>query len=162
MKNSTKKVVYLGLCIALSMVLSYLELLIPPIYSAVPGIKMGLPNIVILYVLYKSGWKEAFFVSVIRVFAVSLLFGNAMTLAYSIAGAILSLAVMLILKRTEGYSCIGVSVAGAVSHNLGQILVAMCVLGNTLIGYYMLVLAITGTLAGILVGIAGAILIKRL
>ena len=144
------------------MVLSYLELLLPPIYSAVPGIKMGLPNIVIIFTLYRFGLKEAIAVSFIRILAVSLLFGNVMAFAYSIAGATLSLAVMAILKRLDSFSTVGVSVVGAVCHNLGQIAVAIFVLERIEIGYYMAVLAITGAIAGVLVGLASVYLIKLL
>ena len=93
---------------------------------------------------------------------VSLLFGNAFALAYSIAGACLSLIVMALLKKADFLSTVGVSVAGGVSHNIGQILVAMAVLGTAELGYYLIVLAISGTVAGIVVGACGNLAIKRL
>jgi heptaprenyl diphosphate synthase len=93
---------------------------------------------------------------------VALLFGNAMTLAYSLAGAILSLMVMTLLKRLDLFSAVGVSILGGVAHNLGQILVAIVLLNSTLIGYYMIILTITGTLAGVFVGLVGSLLVKRL
>jgi heptaprenyl diphosphate synthase len=129
---------------------------------AVPGIKLGLPNIVILYVLYCIDLKHAALVSFIRIMMSSILFGNAMTFAYSVAGAVLSLALMGILKKTDLLSAVGVSVVGGVSHNLGQILVAMVVLDTPQIAYYMIVLAITGTVSGIFVGLCGAMLVKRI
>ena len=132
MKNSSKKVALYGVFIALAMIMSYIELLIPPIFAAVPGIKLGLPNIIIIYVLYKIGFKSAFFISAVRVLLVAILFGNAMTLSYSIAGAVLSIVLMGILKRTNAFSMIGVSVAGAVMHNIAQVLVA--VIGNSVVG----------------------------
>ena len=161
MKNSSKKVALFGLYIALAMIMSYIELLIPPIFAAVPGIKLGLPNIIIIYVLYKTGFKSAFFVSVARVLLVTILFGNAMTLAYSLAGAVLSIVLMGILKKINAFSMIGVSVAGAVMHNIAQVLVAVVLLESTLIGYYAIILAITGTISGILIGIIGYNIIKR-
>lgn len=161
MKNSSKKVALYGVFIALAMIMSYIELLIPPIFAAVPGIKLGLPNIIIIYVLYKIGFKSAFLISVVRVLLVAILFGNAMTLSYSIAGAVLSIVLMGILKRTNAFSMIGVSVAGAVMHNIAQVLVAVILLESTLIGYYAIILAITGTVSGVLIGIIGYNIIKR-
>lgn len=161
MKNSSKKVALYGVFIALAMIMSYIELLIPPIFAAVPGIKLGLPNIIIIYVLYKTGFTSAFFISVVRVLLVAILFGNAMTLSYSIAGAVLSIVLMGILKRTNAFSMIGVSVAGAVMHNIAQVLVAVILLESTLIGYYAIILAITGTVSGVLIGVIGYNIIKR-
>ena len=162
MKNKTKKIAFLGLCTGVSLVLAYVEALLPPLWAAVPGIKMGLPNIMIIFLLYRFSWKEAAAVSLVRLCAVALLFGNIMTLAYSLAGAVLSLAIMALLKKSNGFSMVGVSLAGGVFHNLGQILVAMVVLETAEIGYYMIVLTITGVLAGILVGLAGSLLLKYL
>ena len=144
------------------MLLSYVEFLLPPIFVAVPGIKMGLPNVVILSVLYALDFRYALLVSLVRICLSSLLFGNTMTFAYSIAGAMLSLLIMLILKKTDKLSVIGVSVAGGVSHNIGQILVAMLLLDTPQIAFYLIILAITGTVSGIFIGLCGAILTKRL
>ena len=161
-KNTAQKVAILGLCTALAMVFAYVEVLLPPITTAVPGIKIGLPNIVIIFLLYRMGFKEAVLVSLVRVFAVSLLFGNVNTFAYSIAGAALSLLGMFLLKKLNWLSTVGVSVAGGVLHNVGQIIMAIILLRTAEIGYYLIVLAITGTITGILIGIAGAIVIKRI
>ena len=147
---------------SLALLLSYVEFLLPPIFVAVPGIKIGLPNVVILYVLYCMGVGYAAGVSLIRLCISSMLFGNAMTLAYSVAGAILSLLVMLLLKKLDKLSAVGVSVAGGVAHNLGQVLVAMVLLDTPQIAFYMLVLTVTGTISGIFIGLCGALLIKRL
>lgn len=163
MKNGkVKKIAFLGLMATLALVLSYAESLLPPIYPAIPGIKMGLPNIVIICTLYKFGIKEAISVSFIRLICVVLLFGNGMTLIYSISGAILSLALMWIFKKLDLFSMVGVSIIGGVSHNIGQILAAILILETTKIGYYMIVLAVTGTISGALVGLAGNIFTKRL
>lgn len=161
MKNQTKKIAFLGLFTTVALVLSYIEAILPPIYQAIPGIKVGLPNIIIIFILYRFGLKEAVAVSLIRLVIVALLFGNGMTFIYSLAGATLSLLIMVILKKTNLFSTVGVSIAGGVFHNLGQILVAMFLLNSSQIGYYMIVLAITGTIAGVFVGIAGALLLKR-
>lgn len=161
MKNQTKKIAFLGLFTTVALVLSYIEAILPPIYQAIPGIKVGLPNIIIIFMLYRFGLKEAVTVSFVRLVIVALLFGNGMTFIYSLAGAALSLIIMVILKKTNLFSTVGVSIAGGVFHNLGQILVAMFLLDSYQIGYYMIVLAITGTLAGVFVGISGALLLKR-
>lgn len=162
MRRHTKKLTLLGLLTAIALILSYVEALLPPIFVAVPGIKMGLPNIAIIFVLYRFGLKEAAAVSLVRLAAVALLFGNAMTLIYSLAGAVLSLTLMSLLKRSNLFSMIGVSIVGGVSHNLGQILVAMWLMETVEIGYYMIILTITGTIAGILIGLAGSFVLKYL
>ena len=162
MSDKSKKIAVLGVLTGVTLVLSYLEAILPPIYAAVPGIKVGLPNIVIILILYKFSAKEAAVVSFLRVFIVALLFGNAMTLAYSFSGAVLSLVVMVLVKKADFFSPVGVSIIGGVFHNLGQILVAIVLLNSTLIGYYMIILTITGTLAGVFVGLTGSILLKRL
>lgn len=160
MKIKTKTLVFLSLFTAVAMVLSYIEAILPPIWSAVPGIKIGLPNIVIVFLLYRMSVKSAAAVSLVRILLSALLFGNAVTLLYSLAGAALSLAVMAILKKIDRFSMIGVSVLGGVFHNLGQILMAMLILETAEIGYYMIILTVTGTIAGVLVGILGALLTR--
>ena len=161
MKHQSKKIAFLGLCAGVALVLAYVEALLPPLYAAVPGIKLGLPNIAIIFILYRFGLREAAAVSFIRIVVVSLLFGNPMTFAYSVAGAFLSLLVMTILRKLDLFSIVGVSVAGAVFHNVGQILTAMVLLGTAELGYYLIVLAITGTISGILVGLCGGMAVKR-
>lgn len=159
-RQRIRKTVFLGLCTAVALILSYIEALLPPIWSAVPGIKMGLPNIMILFMLYRFSLKEAAAVSLVRIFLVALLFGNAMSLAYSFCGAALSLLVMALLKKADRFSHVGVSITGGIFHNLGQILAAMILLETAEIGYYMIILTVSGTVAGILVGIAAALVLK--
>ena len=141
--------------------MSYVEFLLPPLFSAVPGIKLGLPNIVIIFTLYRFGLKEAAVVSFIRLAISSMLFGTLVTFAYGFAGAVLSLTVMTLLKKFDFLSTAGVSIAGGVMHNLGQILVAMVLLNTPQIAYYLIVLAITGTISGLFIGLCGALMIKR-
>lgn len=162
MKKSSQRVALLGLCTAVAMVFAYVEVLLPPLFTAVPGIKLGLPNIAIIFVLYRMGIKEAAAVSFVRIAAVSLLFGNPMTFAYSMAGGVLSLAAMALLKKFDFLSMVGVSVAGGVLHNVGQILMAMLLLGTAELGYYLVVLAVTGTLSGVFVGLCGSFAVKRI
>lgn len=152
----------MGLCTAVAMVLAYVEVLLPPLYSAIPGIKLGLPNIAIIFILYRLGPLDAAAVSFVRIVAVSILFGNPMTFAYSVAGGALSLAAMTLLKKMDFLSMVGVSVAGGVLHNVGQILMAMLLLETAELGYYLIVLAITGTISGIFVGLCGSFAVKRI
>ena len=157
---NAKKLTLLSLFCALAMIMSYLESLIP---LPLPfGIKVGLPNIIIIFILYKIGEKEAIAVSLVRVLLVSLLFGNALSLAYSVAGALLSLTLMIILKKIGIFSTIGVSVVGGISHNAGQIIVACIVMETIEISYYLPILAISGIVAGVCVGIAGNLLIDKI
>ena len=160
-KFNTRRITFLSLGVAVAMLLSYVEFLLPPIWSAVPGIKIGLANIIIVYLFFKSSVVDAALVSFVRLCLSALLFGTVLTLLYSFAGALLSFLVMLALKKTGLFSEVGVSIGGGVFHNLGQILVAIAVLGTREIGYYMIVLAFTGTLSGLFVGLAGAIMVKR-
>lgn len=156
----TKKLTVLSLCIAIAMVLSFIESQIPA-FVAIPGVKAGLANIAVVYALYKLGWKEAILVSVIRVVLVSLLFGSIMSLFYSLAGAALSLAGMIVLKKTNKFSCIAVSVTGGVLHNIGQILIAGIILETDVLRYYLPFLLVSGTIAGIIIGILAAYLVRR-
>ena len=157
-----KTVAVTGLCVALALILAYVEMLLPPLAAAIPGIKMGLPNVIIVFLLYRRGVRSAIGVSLLRILLVGMLFGNAMSLMYSLAGGVLSLLVMMGLRRIDRLSVVGVSVAGAVAHNVGQILTAMLLLDTTQLAYYLVVLTVTGTVAGILIGICGALLIRRI
>lgn len=162
MKKKSKTVAYAGICVALALIFAYVEVLIPPISSALPGIKMGLPNIVIVFLLYRKGPVFAGTVSLLRIFLVNLLFGNMMALVYSLAGGAVSLFVMLILRKINIFSPVGVSVAGGVSHNIAQIVTAVLLLDTVQIGYYLVILAVTGTVAGVFIGLCGSVIIKRL
>ena len=160
MRHSAKKIALLGLCTAIAMVFAWIESQLPPLVAAVPGIKLGLPNIVIIFCLYRFGWKEAASVSFVRIVAVSLLFSPA-TLPYSLAGGFLSLLGMILLKKTDLLSTTGVSVAGGVLHNAGQILMAMLIMSTVGLGYYFIILAVTGTISGIFVGLCGGFAVRR-
>ena len=162
MKSNTKKTAFLGLCIAVALIFAYVEALLPPLVSAVPGIKMGLPNIVIIFLLYRRGLWPAAVVSLCRMLLVALLFGNTMALLYSLAGGVLSLGAMALLRKLDFLSVAGVSVAGGVLHNVGQILMAMLLLGTAELGYYLVILAVTGTVAGLFVGLCAVLLIRRI
>ena len=141
-----------AMLVALAMIFSYVESLIP-INLGIPGIKLGVANLVTVTGLYILAPMEVLLVVILRVLLVGFMFGNGMSILYSLAGGILSFLVMLLLKRIKGFSMIGVSIAGGVSHNIGQIAVAMCVLENTKLLYYLPVLMIAGTITGILIGV---------
>ena len=156
----SQKVAFLGIFTALAMILSYIETLIPS-FVAIPGIKLGLANIAVIVILYKIGWKEAFAVSIIRVILSSLLFTTVLSMLYSLAGAILSLIAMILLKKIN-LSTITISVIGGVCHNIGQIAVAIFMTETAELVYYLPVLLITGTISGILIGLVGAITVKKM
>ena len=162
MKINTKKLALIGVMAAVAMMLSYIEALLPPVYSAVPGIKLGLANIAVIFALYSVDPKSAALISLVRVALSALLFGSVMSFIYSFSGAVLSLAVMILLKKSALFSAVGVSVAGAVMHNVGQVLCAVIILGTAEIGYYLIFLSVSAVVSGVLVGLVSALLIKKL
>lgn len=160
-QSKTKRIAQYGLLVALALILSYAESQIPAFF-AVPGMKLGLTNIVVLVALYGMGNRSAIAINLVRIFLVSVLFGNGMSLAYSLAGGLLSGAIMLLLKRTHKFSLVGVSIAGGIAHNVGQILTAMALLQTTALSWYLLVLWISGLVSGALIGILGGEMCRRL
>ena len=153
------RVAFLGLFTAFAMILSFVESQIPT-FVAIPGIKLGLPNIAIIIILYRFGWKEATVISLLRVLLTSLLFGTVLSMLYSIAGALLSLVVMILLKKI--LSTVTISVLGGVFHNVGQILVAILVTETQQLIYYLPVLIISGVIAGIVIGLVSALAYKKI
>ncbi len=156
-----KKVAFLGVFLALALIFSYIETWIPNVFG-VPGIKLGLANIVIIILLFRFGTKEAYGISVARVILAGFLFGNLASILYGLAGAMLSLTVMLLLKKTGKFKVITVSAVGGICHNVGQLIVAILVLENYRISYYLPVLLISGLVTGILIGIVAQEVILRL
>lgn len=156
----TKKVTALAMLTATAMILSYVESLLPSV--GIPGVKLGLANIAVIFALYRLDGPSALAVSVVRVFMVTLLFGSLSALLYSLAGAALSLGLMALLRRGDRFSAVGVSVAGGVAHNAGQILMAMLLLGNARVAYYYPILVVTGVAGGVFTGLTAALLIKRI
>lgn len=155
-----KKVAFYGLFLALALVAGYVERLIP-INLGIPGVKIGLANIVTMVLLYCVGWKAAILISAARILLSGALFGSGFAMVYSAAGAALSILIMIILKKTGQFGSIGVSVAGGVFHNVGQIMVAMIVLETRALVYYLPVLIISGLAAGIFVGLLSGWLANR-
>ena len=156
----TRKITTLGLSVALALILSYVESLLPPLV-AVPGVKAGLPNIVILFLLWRYGWKEAAAVSGLRLLLTAALFTGFAAFFYGLSGAVLSLLGSALLKHSGRFSPLGVSAAGGVLHNLGQIALAALVLDSGYIFAYLPILLLSGTVAGALVGLLAGILIQR-
>lgn len=156
-----RKIAFLGLSITLAMILSFVESQIP-VFTTIPGMKVGLPNLVMVFLLYRVGWKETVIVSLIRAFLVALLFGNLQSLIFSISGAVLSLTGMILLKKTGLFSSIAVSVTGGVLHNVGQIIAACLWTGTVQIAYYLPALLVSGVCAGIAIGLIAGFLLKRL
>ncbi len=157
----TKELTLYALLISAAMILSYMESLLP-VFAAVPGVKVGFANIAIIFALYKMGNKAAISISLLRIFLSSLLFANMFAMLYSIAGALLSLTTMILLKKTNKLSIITVSIVGAVMHNLGQIIVAVFVLQTKELMYYMAPLTLSGVCAGAVIGVAAGLVTERI
>ena len=150
-----KKTALLGMLVALAFVLSYIETLIP-VNLGIPGAKLGLANLVVMVALYTLGTKEAFALSMVRILLTGLTFSSMAAMLYSFAGGLLSFA-----KRSKLFSAAGVSVLGGISHNAGQIFVAMWVLDTATLIYYLPVLAITGIASGTVIGLLAVMVIRR-
>lgn len=158
MKN---RVAYFGVFTALALIFSYVESLIP-IQFGIPGVKLGLANLIIVIALYKMRLSEVFLLSIVRILLSGFLFGNYFSILYSLAGGLLSLAVMALLKKAGDFSVMGISMAGGVSHNVGQLVVAMLVVETFSVGYYLPVLLVAGLVTGFLIGVAAGEMLKRL
>ena len=156
-----KQTAQLSLFLALALICSYIESLLP-FHFGIPGIKLGLANIVVVLMLYCTGAKSALAVSVLRILLSGFLFGNMFSILYSLAGGLASFLCMVLLKRSGRFRIISVSAAGGVTHNLGQIAVAAAVVENRSLFYYYPVLFIAGTLTGIVIGIAAQEILQRL
>ena len=156
-----KNVAYFGMFTALALILSYVESLIP-FHFGVPGIKLGLANLIIVIVLYKCSAKEAIVLSVLRILLSGFMFGNMFSIIYSLAGGFLSWGVMVLLRKRGTFSVTGVSIAGGVAHNMGQLVVAMAVVESYKVGFYFPVLLIAGVVTGLIIGIVAGEVLKRL
>lgn len=160
-KMTTKKTAQLGVYIALAMILSYVESLIPFLFG-VPGIKLGLTNVVTVIMMYTYGIPGALGVAVLRAVLSGFMFGNAFSIIYSVAGCVLSFIFMYILKKTNHFAIISVSAAGGVMHNVGQLIVAANVVKTYSVIYYAPVLIIAGVFTGIIIGIVSDEIVKRI
>ena len=156
-----KKTAFCGLMLALALIASYVESLIP-VPIPVPGIKLGVANSVVLILLYYTNAKTAWGISVARVVLSGFLFGSLSSILYSLSGAILSLLIMTLIKKRDCFTMTGVSVAGGVSHNIGQLIMAFLVLESGALWYYLPVLLVSGCVTGYLIGILGKEIFKRM
>lgn len=155
-----KKIALYGMLVALAFVLNYIENILS-FASLTYGIKLGLANVVVLSALYMLGYKEAFGISIVRIILAGITFGNIFSMWYSLAGGMLSYIFMAFGKKSNVFSIKGVSILGGVTHNVGQIIVAIIVLGTNTIAWSLPLLFITGTVAGLINGILGAMVVER-
>lgn len=147
-----QKTACLGLFSAVAIILGYVESLVP-VFAGIPGIKLGLANLGVLFILKKYSFREAALVSVVRILVIGFMFGNLFSILYSLAGAALSMTVMtLIMLKKTSFSLIGVSVAGGVSHNIGQLIIAMLIVQNASVFVYAPALLVAGVAAGVVIG----------
>jgi len=158
MKSS---VAYYGIFIAFALILSYLEMLIP-IHIGIPGVKLGLANLITVIVLWQRGYKSALIILILRVVLAGFLFANVFAIVYSLAGGILSLSIMALLHKTKRFGIIGISVVGGVCHNIGQILLAMILLDTVNLIIYLPILMISGVGTGLLIGLVASQVMKYL
>lgn len=158
-RTPARRAAFLGAMTALALILSYVESFVP---MPLPGVKLGLANLVAVFVLYREGVLRAAGVSLLRVLLSSLLFGSTVSLAYSLAGAALSIAVMASLRRTDRFSPLGVSIAGGVMHNAGQIIVCCILLDTAAVAAYLPILTVSGAVAGVAIGALAALLLSRI
>lgn len=150
-EDTTTKLTIAAMLSCLALIFSYIEFLIP-IDFGMPGIKLGLANLLIIIALYGLQWKYALTINIARITLSGLLFSGVFGLIYSLAGGLLSFLVMVILKQTKKFSIVGVSMTGGVFHNLGQLLIAAQLVSNTKIFYYFPVLLFSGIVTGIIIG----------
>ncbi|MBR1390580.1 MAG: Gx transporter family protein [Lachnospiraceae bacterium] len=147
-----KKVAYLGIFLTLALILSYVEAMIPfPL--GIPGVKLGLCNLMVVLLLYLLGWKEALIVSVLRAVLVGFLFGNPFGILYSLAGSMVSFFCMFVLYRLNRFHVVTVSICGGIMHNMGQLAVAALLIDSYYVAYYVPVLLIAGGLTGCVIGV---------
>ena len=157
--NKVKNVAFFGMMVALAFTFSYFESLIP-FNIGIPGVKLGLANLVVVVALYTMKPSEAFAIAVLRVLLAGMTFGNLYSLVYSLCGGVLSFAVMCLAKKTK-LSIIGVSMLGGISHNIGQIIVAAIVMETVRIAYYLPVLLVAGLITGLLMGVVSKLIVDR-
>lgn len=158
---TTKKIAQLGVLTTLALIFSYVESLIPVIVG-IPGVKLGLANLVVVFMLYRLSFKEAFIVSIMRILLSGFLFGNLMSIIFSLAGAVFSICIMWLLKRVKDLSVIGISVAGGCMHNFGQLVVSVFVVQTSRLLYYFPILMVSGVITGLCIGILTKLLLRYL
>jgi len=161
MNNNSKRIAVCGVLTALAMIFSYIEALIP-IPIGIPGVKLGIANIAIIAVIYIVGDSQAIMVNFLRIMLTGILFGNFYSFLFSLAGGMLSVILMVLVKKTKKLSMVGVSIIGGVAHNIGQIVAAVFLMDNAAIAYYLPVLIIAGVVTGIVIGYVGQLVTRRI
>ena len=161
MHSRAEKVAFCGVLAALAVILSYVETLIP-INLGVPGIKPGFANIIAVFLLFSYGFGPALTVNILRVVIVAAMFGSPASALYALSGAVVSLAVMALLKKAGRFSVTGVSMAGGVMHNASQLAVAAAVAKTPLLVSYLPMLIVAGMVTGVVIGLIAQLLLRRL
>ena len=161
MNKNSKRIAVCGVLTALAMIFSYIEALIP-IPIGIPGVKLGIANIAIIAVIYIVGDSQAIIVNFLRIMLTGILFGNFYSFLFSLAGGMLSVVLMVLVKKTKKLSMVGVSIIGGVAHNIGQIVAAVFLMDNAAIAYYLPVLIIAGVVTGIVIGYVGQLVTRRI
>lgn len=157
----SKKVATYGLLVALAFILSYVERLIP-IPFLIPGMKLGLANLVVITALYSLGSVQAFTIAIIRIVLFGLTFSNPFTMMYSLSGGLLSCIIMIAMKKSKIFSMVGISIVGGISHNIGQIILAILIVENINVAYYLPFLMLTGIVTGAMIGVLGTMILRRI
>lgn len=147
-----RRTAYMGMYLAVALILSYVESLIP-ISVGIPGVKLGLANLIVVIMLYLADWREALLISVLRIVLSGAMFGNLFGILYGLAGGLFSFLVMALLIKSDRFHVVTVSICGGVAHNMAQLVVAAFLVESYYVIYYMPVLLIAGMLTGTLVGI---------
>lgn len=160
-KSPAHAVALAAMMAALALIFSYIEAIIP-INFGIPGVKLGVANLVILTCLYILGMRYALTINILRILVAGLLFNGFFGAMYSLAGGILSLVIMYLLKKTGLFSTVGISMAGGVAHNLGQLITAALIVSNLKLFYYFPVLLFSGIISGIFIGILTHLILKKL
>ena len=159
--NQTQRIALCGLLLALMLVLGYVESQLP-VAPTVPGIKLGLSNGVLIFALYMLDIPTAIVLMVLKVVLSGLMFSGVNAMLYGLAGGVLSLMVMALLSRVKGVHAVAVSMAGGVMHNVGQVALAMVMLGTPSLMYYMAILMLAGLATGALTGVAATSVMRHL
>lgn len=158
--SRTRRIAVSAMFAALALIFSYIEAILP-LSTGIPGVKLGIANLVVILALYNMNFRYAMGINVIRILVAGLLFNGLFGALYSLAGGVVSLTVMWLLKRTGLFSMAGVSMAGGVAHNMGQLLVASALVSNLKMFVYLPVLMFSGIAAGILIGITASVVNER-
>ncbi|MBE6033582.1 MAG: Gx transporter family protein [Clostridiales bacterium] len=160
-RDKTKRLAASAVLASLGLIFSYIEAIIP-FSVGIPGVKLGIANLVVIIALYLLGKSYALSINVIRILVAGLLFNGAFGALYSLAGAAVSLLVMILLKKTNLFSIVGVSMAGGVAHNVGQLLVAAAIISNIKIFLYFPILLFSGMITGIIIGVISHLVLKKI